>query len=141
MQSEIKCIPGPNGSRDFAPLQDTSDGSYINQFDPSAIGDSAGVPAGWINGGSISGTNGGMTDVYVGDFGLLGKTAGGDYDSKYYDYLSHNDTQNRVALFGGNSNNGALCGAFACYLSNVLSSSGWSIGASPSCKEFANCKS
>ena len=92
------------------------------------------MPAGWINGGSISGTDGGMTDVYVGDFGLLGKTTGGDYDSKYYDRLVLNNTQNRVALFGGNSYCGSQCGAFACNLNNVLSHSHWSIGASPSCK-------
>ena len=117
--------------------KDTSDGSYINQFDPSAIGDSAGVPAGWISAGVISGgTDGGMVDVYVGDFGLLGKTTGGDYDSKYYDRLVLNNSGNYVALFGGGSNYGARCGAFACYLYNVLSYSYWNFGASPSCKHF-----
>ena len=117
--------------------EDPSDGSSISIFDPSAIGDSAGVPTGWISAGVISGTDGGMVDTYVGDFGLLGKTTGGDYDSKYYDRLVLNNSGNRVALFGGASPNGAQCGAFACNLYHVLSGSDWGVGASPSCKEFA----
>ena len=130
----------------MAARKDPSDGSSISIFDPSAIGDSAGVPTGWINGGSLTGGTaasdywyGYIGDMHVGDFGLLPSSLdGADSGTKYCDITYRRVTQNRVALFGGGSDPGARCGAFACYLNAVLSNSNWGIGASPSCKQFTN---
>ena len=86
--------------------------------------------------------NGYIGDMWVGVHGLTQKSSGGDSDKKYYDYQWLGSGAGPfVALFGGTSGTGAQCGAFACSLGGVLSSSYWDFGASPSCKQFTNCKS
>jgi len=110
---------------------DTSDGSSITYFDPSASN------SGWVLMGPGPGINGFIGDMWVGVHGLTQKSAGGDSDRKYYDYQWVGSGAGPfVALFGGDSTNGALCGAFACSLYSVLSHSLWNVGASPSCKHF-----
>ena len=49
----------------------------------------------------------------------------------YCDYTWFNNSQLNMALFGGSCYYGALCGAFACYLSYTVAGSGGDLGASP----------
>ena len=105
-----------------------------SSFSISSIQDgSTSIPSQWISGGPRASTNGPITDMRVGDFGLLPSTvSGGTYDQKYYDYLNPNGSGVGpfVAFFGGCSSVGASCGAFAWHLGDVLSDRGWYIGAS-----------
>ena len=115
-----------------------SDSSTISIFDPSAIADNAGIPQGWVMGPELGGGtaasdywHGYIGDMAAGDFGLMPTSlSNGSSGTKYCDYVYRRVTLNRVALFGGYSNNGANCGAFACHLYYVLSYRNWHYGAS-----------
>ena len=115
-----------------------SDSSTISIFDPSAIADNAGIPQGWVMGPELGGGtaasdywHGYIGDMAAGDFGLMPTSlSNGSSGTKYCDYGYRRVTLNRVALFGGSSDGGAACGAFACTLYDVLSYRGWGGGAS-----------
>ena len=68
----------------------------------------------------------------AGRYGLLGAGFSGSDSTYYSDYAWANSSNNRVAIYGGDTNDGSKCGAFACDLCNALSISYWGSGASPS---------
>ena len=67
-------------------------------------------------------------DVY----GLMPYGIGGSATTYYCDAQWYNNSNNRVAFYGGRADDGSWCGAFACHLYNALSYSYWRVGASPS---------
>jgi hypothetical protein len=69
--------------------------------------------------------------MIFGDYGML-PTEVGSYSTQYYKVYYYNGTG--YALVGGNSNSGAICGAFCFGLNNPFSSRNWGRAASPSCK-------
>ena len=126
-----------DGTMYYKLTKDTSDGSTVSTFDLSTTEYSSGVPSGWIPIGTIDGVEGGIIDMNVGEFGLIGKTTGGDYDSKYYDRLNKQTTGNRVMMAGGHTWNAAGCGALACNLDTSADGTN-AVGLSaPSCKPSA----
>ena len=65
---------------------------------------------------------------------LLPKSASGSATTYFCDGMWFNNSGNRVALFGGRSNNAALCGAFCVSLYHAGSIAYWDFGAALSCK-------
>ena len=126
-----------NGSIYYKLTKDTSDGSSVNEFAASALKSDTGTPTGWKHDlGGIDGTAGGTLEMYVGDFGLIGKTMGGDYDSKFYDrFVSRiGYPDNRPVQFGHAADGNTKCGAFACSFNDVEATEVWFSSAAPSCK-------
>ena len=123
-----------NGTLYYKLTKGTEDGSTVSGFNPASVAGNAGAPTGWIQGGTIDGTSGGIADTYIGEYGIIPKTLGGDYDSKYYDICYVNNTDIRPVLFGHNSGGHAGSGAFATLLNSYFSAVLWYFGASPSCK-------
>ena len=81
-----------------------------------------------------------ISKMAVGRYGLLGAGFSGSDSTYYSDYVWANSSNNRVAFYGGDANNGSSCGAFACRLGTALSYSSWYTGASPSRNMHGNKK-
>ena len=101
------------------------------------------IPAGQMSGGTSSGT--GADLYYIGYEGgikcdangvLIPNKADGTETTRTRDRLYYRTTAKRLARFGGYSNAGAFCGAFACHLNDYVSDSYWGCGASPSFHGF-----
>ena len=91
-----------------------------------------------IDGATPSGTNGGYISVYTaGDFGLIPITASGSATTYLCDSLWFNNSQTDFALVGGDSNDGAPCGAFCSGLSGAAGRAPWNFGAALSYKPLA----
>jgi hypothetical protein len=111
----------------------TEDGTTVTGYNTDSTG--------YINLGAVggSGTRGGyISKVKYDKNGLYAHTASGSSTTKYCDGLWWNvGLASACAIVGGRSSSGALCGAFACSLSNAASVVDWSIAAALSCKPLA----
>ncbi len=79
-----------------------------------------------------------ITKMLFCEYGLLPLYAAGSDSTYYTDGFWVNNNQSNYVLFGGESNIGAKCGAFASGLHNNPNVSYWTIGASISCKPLAS---
>ena len=120
-----------NGTLLYKLTYGTADGTTATGYNES---DNA--PSGWLNGGTIV-TN--LSQSYIikqkakTDGSLLMSTGGGS-SSTYYCDGGWSSTGVKSALVGGTCAYGALCGRFAFNVNSAFSHSGWSGGASLSCK-------
>ena len=84
------------------------------------------------------GTPGGyISKMLITDNGLIPTIASGSATTYYCDGLWFNNSQVDYALVGGSSYNVILDGAFCVNLNDLVSDSGWNIGAALSCKPLA----
>ena len=89
-------------------------------------------------GTGVTGTSGNYIDqMKFTDDGMFPETLNGDSTHYYCDACWYNNSDNRFALFGGNSAHGATVGAFCVDLDYGVTSAGWIHGASVSCKPLA----
>lgn len=94
----------------------------------------------YLNMGSTpSGSSGGyVSAAYSNNKGIvIPKIASGNSVSHYCDGLWFNNSGARMALVGGDSHNGTLCGVSCAHLYYSVSAANWSVGASLSCKPLA----
>ena len=109
-----------------------SDGSTVDGYNTDG--------AGYIVIGNSTpiGTNGGyVSKMLITDNGLIPTIASGSATTYYCDGLWFNNSQVDYALVGGSSYNVILDGAFCVNLNDLVSDSGWNIGAALSCKPLA----
>jgi hypothetical protein len=108
------------------------------QWDGSTADDYSEAGTGYIDSGvTLSGTSGSCikTMKLVPGVGLVPKDISGSNSTYYCDGCWFNASVSPLfARFGGNSNNGLLCGAFCCNVYTYLSHSGWHCGVSLSYK-------
>jgi len=90
-------------------------------------------------GKTLGGTSGGyINNTYNSEYGNVPITANGSSDTYECDGLWFNATANvYFARVGGSCSDGLTVGAFAVHLYGAVSYSGWSTGASLSCKPLA----
>ena len=85
-----------------------------------------------------SGTPGGyISKMVFTEDAMVASVVSGSSSTYYCDGQWWNASGNRWALYGGDSNSGALCGAFCCLLSDALSRAYWSFGCALSLKPLA----
>ena len=132
-----------NGVLKVKMTRGTHDGSTVNDYNTTGDGY---VDTTVRMDGTIGTVNSPTSDPYytgyidnmlATKFGLFPNKMSGSATTHFADYVWYRDNGQRFALFGGSSYDGSSCGAFACYLANLVSDSGWSVGASVSCKPAA----
>lgn len=119
-----------NGTYKMKLTYGTEDGSTVEGYNTTGEGyiDSGKSPSKFL--GYF------ITNMHAGKFGLLPNEISGSATTYFCDTQFSNSTGKYLSLFGGCSNNGSHCGAFACYLGDLVSNSGWHIGACLSCKPY-----
>ena len=89
-------------------------------------------------GTGVTGTSGNYIDqMKFTDDGMFPETLSGDSTHYYCDACWYNNSDNRFARFGGDSDYGAKVGAFFVDLNGDVALAGWNVGASVSCKPLA----
>ena len=120
-----------NGVRKVKLCQGTSDGSTVEDFNFTGEGYITlnELPV-------ISGTSGGYIskEQTVDDIGTFPIVVSGSSSTYECDGMWFNNSGTMVALRGGASSNGAICGVFCSNLSDPASSANWYIGSSVSFK-------
>lgn len=120
-----------NGVRKVKLCQGTSDGSTVSDFNFTGEGyiTLSELP-------TISGTSGGYIskEQTVDDIGTFPIVISGSSTTNECDGMWYNNSGTMVALRGGVSNSGALCGVFCSALNNPASNAYWGIGSSVSYK-------
>lgn len=120
-----------NGVRKVKLCQGTSDGSTVSDFNFTGEGyiTLSELP-------TISGTSGGYIskEQTVDDIGTFPIVISGSSTTNECDGMWYNNSGTMVALRGGSSNDGALCGVFCSHLNNPASNAYWHIGSSVSYK-------
>ena len=120
-----------NGVRKVKLCQGTSDGSTVEDFNFTGEGyiTLSELP-------KITGSSGGYIskEQTVDDIGTFPIVISGSSSTNECDGMWYNNSGTMVALRGGHSYNGALCGVFCSALNNPASIAHWSIGSSVSYK-------
>ena len=120
-----------NGVRKVKLCQGTSDGSTVSDFNFTGEGyiTLSELP-------TISGTSGGYIskEQTVDDIGTFPIVISGSSTTNECDGMWYNNSGTMVAIRGGASNFGALCGVFCSHLNNPASTAYWYIGSSVSYK-------
>lgn len=120
-----------NGVRKVKLCQGTSDGSTVSDFNFTGEGyiTLSELP-------TISGTSGGYIskEQTVDDIGTFPIVISGSSTTNECDGMWYNNSGTMVAIRGGSSANGALCGVFCSDLNNPASHASWYIGSSVSYK-------
>lgn len=120
-----------NGVRKVKLCQGTSDGSTVSDFNFTGEGyiTLSELP-------TISGTSGGYIskEQTVDDIGTFPIVISGSSTTNECDGMWYNNSGTMVALRGGASNAGAICGVFCSALNNPASDADWNIGSSVSYK-------
>ena len=120
-----------NGVRKVKLCQGTSDGSTVSDFNFTGEGyiTLSELP-------TISGTSGGYIskEQTVDDIGTFPIVISGSSTTNECDGMWYNNSGTMVAIRGGSSNNGALCGVFCSNLNSPASNANWNIGSSVSYK-------
>ena len=121
-----------NGTQKIKLTYGVSDGSTVEGYNltgsgyiPVASATPAGTSGGYINACKTVG------------YGRIPYQASGSETTYECDGLWFNNSQVDYACVGGNSSHGALVGAFCSVLNYAASATGWTIGASISCKPNA----
>ena len=120
-----------NGVRKVKLCQGTSDGSTVSDFNFTGEGY---ITLNELP--TISGTSGGYIskEQTVDDIGTFPIVISGSSTTNECDGMWYNNSGTMVALRGGASNNGALCGVFCSNLNDPASAATWAIGSSVSYK-------
>lgn len=120
-----------NGVRKVKLCQGTSDGSTVSDFNFTGEGyiTLSELP-------TISGTSGGYIskEQTVDDIGTFPIVISGSSTTNECDGMWYNNSGTMVAIRGGFSDDGALCGVFCSALNDPASNAGWHIGSSVSYK-------
>lgn len=120
-----------NGVRKVKLCQGTSDGSTVSDFNFTGEGyiTLSELP-------TISGTSGGYIskEQTVDDIGTFPIVISGSSTTNECDGMWYNNSGTMVALRGGSSYDGALCGVFCSYLNLPASHAYWNLGSSVSYK-------
>lgn len=120
-----------SGAAKYKMTYGTEDGSAVTGYNTTGVDyKDAGT--------GITGTSGGYISEmkYTADT-MVPEVVSGSSSTYFCDGCWFNNSDNRFALCGGSSNNGALVGAFSVALGNGVSSAGWALGAALSCKPLA----
>ena len=120
-----------NGVRKVKLCQGTSDGSAVSDFNFTGEGY---ITLNELP--TISGTSGGYIskEQTVDDIGTFPIVISGSSTTNECDGMWYNNSGTMVALRGGSSYDGAICGVFCSALNSPASSASWSIGSSVSYK-------
>lgn len=120
-----------NGVRKVKLCQGTSDGSTVSDFNFTGEGyiTLSELP-------TISGTSGGYIskEQTVDDIGTFPIVISGSSTTNECDGMWYNNSGTMVAIRGGSSDAGALCGVFCSALADPASDASWNIGSSVSYK-------
>ena len=120
-----------NGVRKVKLCQGTSDGSTVSDFNFTGEGyiTLSELP-------TISGTSGGYIskEQTVDDIGTFPIVISGSSTTNECDGMWYNNSGTMVAIRGGASNHGAICGVFCSLLSDPASHAAWDLGSSVSYK-------
>ena len=120
-----------NGTMKYKLTRGTHDGSTVSDYNTTG--------SGYLTAGTLTNITSGsfITDMYVGNFGLLPKstdTTTGSASTYYCDKVWVNNSQVNFALFGGDSAGGSSCGSCCYALHLAVGGSNWNFGAALSCK-------
>lgn len=105
------------------------DGTTVEGFNQTGVGYNT------ISGATPSGASGGyISKAITNQYGTFHYQSSGSGTTYECDGLWFNNAQTNIALVGGASHIGELCGAFAVTLGSTASYAHWAFGASVSCK-------
>lgn len=124
-----------NGTLRYKLTRGTQDGSSTSDY---VVDTTSAAYAGYLEGGNLPVASGGHIQTNNWNkYTYTPKTAAGNAATYYCDGLWTNNSKVYYAHRGGDSNGGALCGAWCLYLYSAVGGARWGVAAAPSCKPLS----
>lgn len=123
------------GTAKYKLTRGTQDGSSASDY---VVGTTSAEYAGYLTGAALPDASGAyISKMAYNRYAYTPIAVSGNSHTYYSDGLWTNNGKVDYAIRGGNSDNGALCGASCLNLSHAAGVATWNIGSAPSCKPLS----